>query len=67
MSKNDRYIVRKYIMARSAQEAINKDKKTPVMEVYIDDDYKKEMKTELNSCIGFQAEKEEECSDSLEN
>ncbi len=58
--KQDRYIVRKYIMARSVQEAINKDLKTPAMEVWIDEDYKKENKDELASCIGFQAEGEEE-------
>jgi len=47
----DRYIVRKYILANSAQEAIDKDKKTKVHDVWIDDDYKKN--NELESCIGF--------------
>ena len=46
-----RYIVRKYIMAKSATEAIKLDKSTPVDDVWIDDDWKK---TEQGvSSIGF--------------
>lgn len=57
--KQNRYIVRKYIMARSAAEAIKKDLKTPAMEVWIDEDYKKEQKDELASCIGFTVESDD--------
>ena len=39
--EKNRYIVRKYIMAVSASDAIRLDKKAPVNEVYIDEDYKK--------------------------
>jgi hypothetical protein len=49
MSKKDmkRYIIRKYILAESAIDAIKKDNKTPVDEVWVDTDYK------TNSTIGF--------------
>lgn len=50
--KKDRYIIRKYVMARSAAEAIRLDKITKPADVWIDDDYKKDNK-ELASAIGF--------------
>lgn len=31
------YIIRKYIMAKSAKEALRKEKSTPAHEVYLDD------------------------------
>ena len=37
-----RYIIRKYIYANSAKDAIQKDKKAPVDDVYVDDDWLKE-------------------------
>ena len=37
-----RFIVRKYVMAQSAADAIKKDKLAPVFDVYVDDDYKKD-------------------------
>ena len=37
-----RFIVRKYIMATSAADAIKKDKLAPVFDVFVDDDYKKD-------------------------
>lgn len=44
------YIVRKYIMATSASQAIRKDKTTPVHDAWVD----KEWKTDhLASAIGF--------------
>jgi len=39
---NKRFIVRKYIMAQSAADAIKKDKLAPVFDVWVDDDYKKD-------------------------
>jgi len=41
MKKKDRYIIRKYVMASSAQEAIKLDKKYKPQDVWIDEDYKK--------------------------
>ena len=45
-----RFIVRKYIMAQSAADAIKKDKLAPVFDVWVDDDYKKD--GDINE-IGF--------------
>jgi hypothetical protein len=58
--KKDRYIVRKYIMANSAIEAIELEKESPVHDVWIDEDYKNEQRRELASCIGFAMSSEEE-------
>lgn len=49
------YVVKKYIFARSASEAIRKDKKTPAEDVWIDEDYKKQ----LIGAIGFAHYEEE--------
>ncbi len=43
------YIVKKYILANSASEAIRKDKNTPVDDVWMDDDFKKQ----LSTAVGF--------------
>lgn len=51
------YVVRKYIMASSAQVAIRKDRKAPVDDVWVDDEWKKKG---LADAIGFQAGHEEE-------
>ena len=45
------YIVRKYISANSAAEAIKKDKTHPVDDVWIDDDFKAKR---LADVMGFQ-------------
>lgn len=37
-----RFIVRKYIMAQSAADAIKKDKLAPVFDVLVDEDFKKD-------------------------
>ena len=37
--KNKRYIIHKYIMAKSAKEAIQKEVKEPVDSVFVDDDW----------------------------
>ncbi len=44
------YIVKKYIRAISATQAIKKDRDTPVHDVWVDEDWKK---NELASAIGF--------------
>jgi len=40
-SMQKQFVVRKFIMAEDAQEAIIKDKKTKVHDVWLDDDWKK--------------------------
>lgn len=44
------YIVKKYIKATNALDAIRKDKKTPVHDVWVDDTWSK---NELPGAIGF--------------
>lgn len=45
------FIVRKYILAKSASDAIKKDKTTPVDDVWVDEDFKKSRPGA--SAIGF--------------
>lgn len=47
-----RYIVRKYVMARSAAEAITKSRRLKPDDVWIDDTWKTEPK-QFESAIGF--------------
>lgn len=47
------FVVRKYIMAKSAKEAIKLDKNTPVDDVWIDDEWKKGNTNQLADAIGF--------------
>ena len=48
-----RFIVRKYIMARSAQEALRKELKVKADEVWIDPDWMKEKEIEGQPIKGF--------------
>lgn len=54
--KQKLFVVRKYIMAESAQAAIRKDKTTPVDDVWIDDEWKKKGAERLEDAIGFTVE-----------
>lgn len=40
--KEKRYIIRKYIVAKSVHDAIRKEKKEPVDDCWLDDDWKRE-------------------------
>lgn len=53
------FIVKKYVWANSASQAIRKEKSTPVDDVWIDDDWKKNSNTPKDA-IGFYAPKDEE-------
>lgn len=46
------FVVRKYVMAHSAAEAIRKDKTTAVDEVWVDEEWKKHG-SNLPDAIGF--------------
>lgn len=48
-----RFIVKKYIMAQSAQEAIRLEKKVRPDDVWVDEDWKKDNPNQLLSAIGF--------------
>ena len=54
-----RFIVRKYIMARSAMDAIKQDSKSPVDDVWVDEAWKEQQRQQLMPLIGFDAPKEE--------
>lgn len=47
------FIIRKYIMAVSAAQAIKKDKVTPVDDCWVDDEWKKGNEGRLENAIGF--------------
>lgn len=47
------YVVRKYIMATSAKQAILKDRTAPVEDVWVDTDWQKRQTEILASAIGF--------------
>lgn len=50
--KKKLYIIRKYVWARTAQDAIGMDKKAPVEDVWVDDDWKKDNENK-KAFIGF--------------
>lgn len=50
-----RYIIRKYILASSVQEALRKERRTKPDDCWVDDEWKKENPNQLVSAIGFQA------------
>jgi hypothetical protein len=45
-----RFIIRKYVMAESARDALTKDKITPVDEIFVDDKWLEE---HTKSTMGF--------------
>ena len=47
------YIVRKYIKATNAAQAIRKDKTTPVHDVWISEEWKEKQHQHLTNAIGF--------------
>ena len=53
MTKNKLYVVRKYIKAGSAQEALKKERKHKPDEVWVDEEWKKGHMDKLESAIGF--------------
>jgi hypothetical protein len=52
-----RYIVRKYIMAKSCQDALKKEHRHRPDDCYIDDAWLSAHGKDLSSAIGFTAEK----------
>ena len=51
--KNKLYIVRKYVRATSAAEAIKMEKKQEPDDVWLDDDWKKEAQAQTKPIKGF--------------
>jgi len=55
-----RFIVKKYIMAKSAKDALRLEKKCQPDDVWVDEDWKKDNPNQLVSAIGFHAFKDYE-------
>lgn len=53
MARIKQFILRKYVMARSATEAIAKDRNYKVDEVFVDDQWLKEHPESPQSNIGY--------------
>lgn len=53
--KEKMFIVRKYITASSAAQAIRRDKTHPVDDVWIDEEWRKNNITQLPPSVGFSA------------
>jgi hypothetical protein len=61
MKKDKRqYIIRKYIMASSAKDAIRIEKKSEVDDVWLDQDWEKERRKDMSPAIGFVHEVEDD-------
>lgn len=61
MSKPQKlYIVRKYVMASCAQDAIKREKLYKVDDVWVDEEWKRQQKEQLPGAIGFTHEDNEE-------
>lgn len=50
---NKLYVIRKYVLAKSASQAIKLEKLKCVDDCWLDEDWKKENNNKLDSSIGF--------------
>lgn len=51
------YVVRKYVKAYSAADALKKEKRMPVDDIYVDDDWRKNQTDNLSEAMGFKPRK----------
>lgn len=58
MKEKKRFIVRKYVMAKTAQEALRIERKFRPDDVWVDEDWKKDNPNKLESAVGFTIETE---------
>lgn len=54
MKSQKMFIIRKFIKAASAKDAIRKDSRSPVDEIWIDEDWKRAEIQKLAEPVGFQ-------------
>lgn len=47
------FVIKKYIMAPNAREAIKREKKTEVDDLWVDEEWRKNNKDRLADAIGF--------------
>ena len=57
------FVVKKYVMAKSAAEAIRKERTIAPDDVWVDDDWRKANKDNLAEAIGFSLPRATEASD----
>lgn len=48
------FVIKKYVMATSAHEALKRERLVRPDDVWVDEDFRKEHKYELQSAIGFE-------------
>ena len=53
MKNQKLFVIKKYVLAKSASDAIKKDKHTKVDDCWVDDEWKKGQANQLASAIGF--------------
>ncbi len=53
-TKEKMFVVKKYIMARSASEALRKEKNTQADDCWVDEEWRKGANHQLASAIGFE-------------
>ena len=58
-AKEQMYVVRKYVMAQSAHDAIAKEGKVAVRDVWLDDEWRKSQHNDLVDAIGFELDRYE--------
>lgn len=51
--KDKMFVVKKYIMAKSASEALRKERNVKADDCWVDEDWRKRSKDNLASAIGF--------------
>ena len=51
--KQQMYVVKKYVMATDAADVIRKEKTTPISDIWIDEDWRKNQVDRLENAIGF--------------
>jgi hypothetical protein len=54
--KSKKFIIRKFVMAKSASDAITKEKKSPVFDVFVDEEWMREHEKKEMS-FGFKSSK----------
>lgn len=59
-NKEKLYVVRQYVRATSAEDAIRKSRKTPVDDVWVDDKWKEGNAKSLAEAIGFTVSERED-------
>ena len=57
MAKDKLFVVRQYVKAKNAKEAIRKAKSQPIDDVWVDEEWKK---NNLASAIGFEIDRHDE-------